>query len=119
MKLYATTTSERASKGQGGNDKLYIDVNIGDIQKMLQININRSPTLKCYILSIGYNNKIILNDNIYHCYEEETKQKGKHNCDCYNGSINKPCDIDCNSRKGKQKKGECNQIPCWCGNCNK
>jgi len=27
MKLYATTTSERASKGQGGNDYLEIDIN--------------------------------------------------------------------------------------------
>jgi hypothetical protein len=26
MKLYATTTSERASKGQGGNDKLEIEI---------------------------------------------------------------------------------------------
>lgn len=33
MKLYATTTSERASKGQGGNDYLHIDI----------INENRQP----------------------------------------------------------------------------
>jgi hypothetical protein len=26
MKLYATTTSERASKGQGGNDYIHIDL---------------------------------------------------------------------------------------------
>ena len=30
MKLYATTTSERASKGQGGNDYLNIDILIND-----------------------------------------------------------------------------------------
>ena len=31
MKLYATTTSERATKGQGGND--YIDIIINDDTK--------------------------------------------------------------------------------------
>ena len=30
MKLYATTTSERASKGQGGNDQLEIDIFVYD-----------------------------------------------------------------------------------------
>jgi hypothetical protein len=30
MKLYATTTSERASKGQGGNQFINIDMLVGD-----------------------------------------------------------------------------------------
>jgi hypothetical protein len=30
MKLYATTTSERATKGQGGNEYLEIDITIKD-----------------------------------------------------------------------------------------
>ena len=30
MKLYATTTSERASKGQGGNKYLDIDIYVGN-----------------------------------------------------------------------------------------
>ena len=30
MKLYATTTSERASKGQGGNKFLELRANVGD-----------------------------------------------------------------------------------------
>lgn len=29
MKLYATTTSERASKGQGGNKEIVIGLNVG------------------------------------------------------------------------------------------
>lgn len=33
MKLYATTTSERASKGQGGNEYLNIDILINDRQQ--------------------------------------------------------------------------------------
>lgn len=30
MKLYATTTSERSTKGQGGNEYLNIDINVTD-----------------------------------------------------------------------------------------
>jgi hypothetical protein len=36
MKLYATTTSERASKGQGGNHKLVINLQI-DSKKRMEI----------------------------------------------------------------------------------
>ena len=39
MKLYATTTSERASKGQGGNDYLIIDVSGEDQEIFLSIII--------------------------------------------------------------------------------
>lgn len=39
MKLYATTTSERASKGQGGNEYIYIDLLVGDLKN--QINAGR------------------------------------------------------------------------------
>jgi hypothetical protein len=35
MKLYATTTSERASKGQGGNEKLIIEIQAGSERKIL------------------------------------------------------------------------------------
>lgn len=35
MKLYATTTSERASKGQGGNEKLEIEIQVGSQRKLL------------------------------------------------------------------------------------
>lgn len=32
MKLYATTTSERASKGQGGNEYIIVDLNVHNVQ---------------------------------------------------------------------------------------
>ena len=32
MKLYATVTSERASKGQGGNEWLAVDFTVGDAE---------------------------------------------------------------------------------------
>jgi hypothetical protein len=37
MKLYATTTSERASKGQGGNEYLYIKVMVRDGDKDIEL----------------------------------------------------------------------------------
>ena len=35
MKLYAKTTSERASKGQGGNEYLDIDITVGENREIL------------------------------------------------------------------------------------
>lgn len=37
MKLYATTTSERASKGQGGNEYLNIDLFVGSAKESMPI----------------------------------------------------------------------------------
>jgi hypothetical protein len=39
MKLYATTTSERATKGQGGNDYLYLEVVNEFKQPLLTVKI--------------------------------------------------------------------------------
>jgi hypothetical protein len=50
MKLYATTTSERASKGQGGNKYLFIDIQAGEDRKIiakLYVN-NESITIEHY-----------------------------------------------------------------------
>ena len=45
MKLYATTTSERASKGQGGND--FIDALITlDKKEIVQVQVKAFP--ECY-----------------------------------------------------------------------
>ena len=42
MKLYATVTSERASKGQGGNDYLKIQILAGSERKILaNLEINQ------------------------------------------------------------------------------
>lgn len=44
MKLYATTTSERASKGQGGNEYLHIDmcINSKEVTHTLKIQPNKT-----------------------------------------------------------------------------
>jgi len=43
MKLYATTTSERASKGQGGNDYLQIEITDGEKNILGIINVMPKP----------------------------------------------------------------------------
>lgn len=43
MELYATTTSERASKGQGGNKFLTVEINIHDkLKPALRVFVNRN-----------------------------------------------------------------------------
>ena len=46
MKLYATVTSERASKGQGGNIFLNFELQSADEIKVLRILFNHSPSFK-------------------------------------------------------------------------
>ncbi len=76
MKLYATTTSERASKGQGGNQRL-------DIQISLENN-----TIQGGVISVR---KIDDNYIILYTYQGDQKniatikgekQKGKIECGC-------------------------------------
>lgn len=48
MKLYATVTSERASKGQGGNEYLDIDITVGDAKqpyKLASLTVRRADDL--------------------------------------------------------------------------
>lgn len=42
MKLYATTTSERASKGQGGNEYLKIDIKDENQEAIAEIYLQRA-----------------------------------------------------------------------------
>jgi len=39
MKLYATTTSERASKGQGGNDYLRVQLTVGNSKEQANAGV--------------------------------------------------------------------------------
>ncbi len=61
MKLYATVTSERASKGQGGNDKLEILITIdGKLRKTLaEITVLPSGTI---VIDEGANCELIVNE---------------------------------------------------------
>lgn len=78
MKLYATTTSERASKGQGGNDYLIIEVL--DENKKSCANIIFYPKDKDGIIQMS----LWTGGNVVR-KEKGKSQKGehKHDKDCY------------------------------------
>jgi hypothetical protein len=72
MKLYAITTSERASKGQGGNERLEIDIFIFDRSiPRYKIEITTDELL---FLERGYNEPLLTRN---HRDIKEQKEKGK------------------------------------------
>lgn len=88
MRLYATTTSERATKGQGGNKQLDIDILICD-RNTPRYHISINPD-KLIFTERGYSEPLLIR---YHkdIWEQETKgkrQKGEKKClyftDCGN-----------------------------------
>lgn len=73
MKLYATVTSERASKGQGGNKYIDINLNVG------------SATESEHFANVRLN----IIDGVYTLWidgeivkTKGNKQKGENNCGC-------------------------------------
>lgn len=74
MKLYATVTSERASKGQGGNNHLDIDVFIGSSKesvKILEGTVEKDGEgYTVYVTTIGQGD----NDQ---CIDTFIKEKGE------------------------------------------
>lgn len=59
MKLYATTTSERASKGQGGNKQIIIDLQIDPLERMeigrVTMNYDKDTGYTVYYYPINEN----------------------------------------------------------------
>lgn len=95
MKLYATTTSERASKGQGGNDRLDIEVLYGSKAKQLKacsvyIKANDDDTFTMTIIDNT-------NSTLLHTTLKGEKKKGE----CANVGIEKD---------GFGLCGQCNQF---------
>jgi hypothetical protein len=79
MKLYATTTSERASKGQGGNEFLTIEIKAEGFEgiptraNLYRISISKQENGGLYAELLKYSNhEIIVLDNI-----KGKRQKGK------------------------------------------
>lgn len=96
MKLYATTTSERASKGQGGNEYIIIDLKVGSAKNSF---------------SIGQVEVILNNDTKHGCNTDEwVLQWRSSEHDDWN--ILAQGNID--NTKGEKKKGE----KCLHGYCN-
>jgi hypothetical protein len=86
MKLYATTTSERATKGQGGK---YLKIEITSDKSILPvcfINIQEKDENNIHLSLTG--NGSILKNSVYYVIPKE-----------YNMQL---------KTKGKQQKGECN-----------
>lgn len=76
MKLYATVSSERATKGQGGNDFLSIEIYNENNDIISIININHPLWFKNPQMSINYNSTMV--DISRHNMEEESQKiKGK------------------------------------------
>lgn len=81
MKLYATTTSERASKGQGGNKFIVIDLKIDPILRLSIGRIELSCSENGGSLTSGtdYILKYIRPDQNYQVlYEEKIKHTTKY-----------------------------------------
>lgn len=88
MKLYATVTSERASKGQGGK---YLDIRISDAtqKELADVQVTEEDGEICLVLRVNHENKGVF-------WLKETKgnkQKGEicDYCGTSKGST-KPCD---------------------------
>lgn len=133
MKLYATTTSERATKGQGGNEYLDIDIQVKDLEIVLltclRVEIeNGSFVLKNRITNDIYDSKPVENSKLlkgknktkkcYYCgitsqTEEEYEEARENWWSCGRGS----CNIDRSivDKKGKSQKGETREGNCHCG----
>ncbi|MBK9272779.1 MAG: hypothetical protein IPM48_14435 [Saprospiraceae bacterium] len=82
MKLYATTTSERASKGQGGNERLLIEILVYDRCNPLY-TIEVTPE-KLIFRERGYSEPLLERNHKDIKKQEELKgkrQKGEHVCE--------------------------------------
>ena len=83
MKLYATVTSERATKGQGGNKHLTSEISINDedIKHIVKVLITRDEEKDRYIVTIFQDNEMISDKYIYRPKgnKQKTAKECKHN----------------------------------------
>lgn len=85
MKLYATTTSERASKGQGGNERLNIDITDEFGQIILTINAKITGNIVSFNNRNWITNKV---DNFTCKIQTKGEKQKKAKCG------HRLCDID-------------------------
>lgn len=80
MKLYATTTSERARKGQGGNEYLRIEIMNGQGERLANITVEpKLPSMELQTIRIDYDRYTshIMRIPWDDWNKEQRKQKGK------------------------------------------
>jgi hypothetical protein len=97
MKLYATTTSERASKGQGGNNFLNIDIFVGSTKNSIPFasfrvekGVSPDTDKPAFILLENETGEIVRWQEIE---EKGEKQKGESLCN-FCGMGGYPCDCE-------------------------
>lgn len=99
MKLYATITSERASKGQGGNKYLFVDIMAGSSKNSERIAILRVEVEgERWRLRLRRPNGEYIND--WSGELKGKKQKGECRCICHSKvweGIKHPTHEDCNA----------------------
>lgn len=92
MRLYATVTSERASKGQGGNESLDIEITHEEEGLVWKIEGRIVGDEITYTL---YN---VLYGGTYETKLKGEKQKGEHDCICdedHGSDDDHNCDCTC------------------------
>lgn len=92
MKLYATTTSERASKGQGGNDFLEIEVKGEDKRVFLEFKITAEEDhykIEGWVVHPEYAPNRRSEQYLAYEVEKGKKQKSKECSNCGNPQLDK------------------------------
>lgn len=95
MKLYATVQSERASKGQGGNEYLDIDITVGDVKNpvmLARLTVKYTNRLADYGVEEEGAGFVLVNDDdeAISWWNSTTQTPGEYQL----------------GRKGKKQKGE-------------
>lgn len=81
MKLYATVTSERATKGQGGNDHINIELRRGHVAQVLVYRIHL--TEKSIAVLEGLEDRVLWMELSHERMERLQKgEKQKDECKC-------------------------------------
>ena len=81
MKLYATTTSERASKGQGGNK--YVEVHLSANKKTLINAYVKQTAEDMFELEIFSSDMKRIYHNVYSIPDRTKGNKQKGDCEIY------------------------------------
>lgn len=90
MKLYTTSTSERASKGQGGNKKIVVNLQIDPIKRIeignlvMEYDENIGYTVYYYPINDNCREQKINSGRVllYQTKTKGEKKKGERKCAC-------------------------------------
>lgn len=107
MKLYGTITSERASKGQGGNKELEIIIQVGDSRKTIaRLLVMPNPYVAgAYFINLYTNGKLggdgMTAFEFRDVDKKGEKKKGEH-AKNHIGKLHDQNCVDCRKDNGEQ-----------------